>query len=228
MRIRYLGHSCFYLEAAGKRFVFDPFVRQNPAAPQGLDIATLPCDYILVSHGHDDHSSDAEPFARAHGAQIVSNFEITEYFAARGLKTIGLNPGGACRLPFGRIKLTLAHHSSSFEGPGGPIYMGSPCGIVLEIEGRRIYHAGDTALFLDMQLIGRGGLDLAMIPIGDTFTMGPDDALDALDFLKPTLAIPMHYNTWPPIMQDAHDFERRAAERGHRVRPLKPGEWTEF
>ncbi len=228
MRLRYLGHSCFLLEAAGVRFVFDPFLTDNPTAPADATPASIACDYLLVSHAHDDHCGDAEAIARAHGATIIANFELAEYYASRGLKTLALNPGGARSLAFGRVKLTLAHHSSSIGTGASPVYMGSPCGVLLEIEGRRIYHAGDTALFLDMQLIGRGGLDLAMIPIGDAFTMGPEDALDALDLLRPALAVPMHFNTWPDIVQDGDGFSARAAARGHPVRAMKPGETLEF
>ena len=183
---------------------------------------------MLLSHGHDDHSGRALEVAQAHKATIIANFEIAEYFGARGAKTHGMNPGGAFAFPFGRVKLTVAHHTSSFGSALNPIYMGVACGLIIEADGKRIYHAGDTGLFLDMQLIGRGGLDLAMLPIGDNFTMGPADALEALDFLKPKLCVPMHYNTWPPIGQDAGVFAENAATRGHKVLPLKPGESFEI
>jgi L-ascorbate metabolism protein UlaG (beta-lactamase superfamily) len=222
MKITYVGHSCFLLETARHRLLIDPGEYAAPADAPTTE--ALACDYILLSHGHDDHSGRAFDLAQAHGATIVANFEIAEYFAARGAKAHGMNPGGAFAFPFGRVKLTLAHHTSSLGGPLNPVYMGVACGLIIEADGKRVYHAGDTGLFLDMQLIGRGGLDLAMLPIGDNFTMGPADAIDALDLLKPKTCVPMHYNTWPPIAQDAGAFARAAATRGHAVRPLKPGE----
>lgn len=223
MKLTYFGHSTFLLDAGSHRLLFDPYFTDNPAATTTAD--EVNCDFILVSHGHEDHTADALPIAQRTGATIIANYEIAEYFAAKGAKTHGMNPGGACRFPFGRIKLTLAHHTSSLNAGENPIYMGVPCGLLVELaDGLKLYHAGDTALFLDMQLIGRAGLDVALLPIGDNFTMGPEDALDALDFLKPKLAVPMHYNTWPAIRQDAAAFAQAARERGHEVRPLKPGE----
>jgi L-ascorbate metabolism protein UlaG (beta-lactamase superfamily) len=221
MRLTFLGHSCFLVETSRARILIDPFLTGNPAAAARAE--DLRCDAILLSHGHDDHTGDALALAQRNDAVIVANFELAEYFAAKGARTHGLNPGGAHTFPFGRVKLTLAHHSSSAEAGLNPIYLGSPCGILLHADGKTLYHAGDTALFLDMQLIGRANLDAALLPIGDNYTMGPDDALTALDFLKPRLAVPMHYDTWPLLAQDAADFARRAKEAGHAVQPLKPG-----
>jgi L-ascorbate metabolism protein UlaG (beta-lactamase superfamily) len=221
MRVTYFGHSCFLVETARARLVLDPFFAGNPAG--AVEPKNVPCDYVLISHGHEDHSGDALSLAQHHGATIVANYEIAEYFAAQGAKTHGLNPGGGHDFPFGRVKLTLAHHTSSLGDPLAPVYLGVACGLLISADGRRIYHAGDTALFLDMQLIGRGGLDLALLPIGDNFTMGPDDALEALALLRPKLCVPIHYNTWPVIAQDAAAFARRAAAAGHAVNPLPPG-----
>ena len=200
MKLTYLGHSSFLVETARHRLLLDPgdFTSPEKATP----IAQLSCDFVLLSHGHDDHSGRAFEVAQAHSATIVANFEIAEYFAAQGAKAHGMNPGGAHVFPFGRVKFTPAHHSSSFNAGANPVYAGVACGIVIEADGKRLYHAGDTGLFLDMQLIGRGGLDVAMLPIGDNFTMGPEEAIDALDLLKPKTCVPMHYNTWPPIAQD--------------------------
>jgi L-ascorbate metabolism protein UlaG (beta-lactamase superfamily) len=208
MRVTFHGHACFLVETSGARVLLDPYFTGNPRAVRRAD--EIACDYVVVSHGHDDHSGDALPIALRTGATIIANFELAEYFAARGAGTHGLNPGGGHTFPFGRVKLTLAHHSSSLEAGLQPIYLGSPCGIVLQADGRTLYHAGDTAVFLDMQLIGRGGLDLALLPIGDNYTMGPDDALLALDFLRPRLAVPMHYDTWPVIAPRA---KRSSSER---------------
>ncbi|MDR1279556.1 MAG: metal-dependent hydrolase [Opitutaceae bacterium] len=222
MRITWYGHSCFLVETTAARIIIDPFLTGNPFAP--VRAKDVKCDAVLVTHGHEDHTCDAFEIARANDATLVANYEIAEYFAAKGLATThGMNPGGAHHFPFGRVKLTLAHHTSSLNAGLNPIYMGVPCGILLEADGKRLYHAGDTALFLDMQLIGRGGLDAALLPIGDNFTMGPEDAIDALDFLKPRIAVPMHYNTWPPIVQDPQAFAAAAKARGHEVHPLAAG-----
>jgi L-ascorbate metabolism protein UlaG (beta-lactamase superfamily) len=225
MKITYHGHSCFLLETSSVRIAIDPFLTGNALAV--IKPADLRCDYILLSHGHEDHTGDAFAIAQANCATIVANYEIAEYFAARGAKTHGMNPGGAFRFPFGRVKLTLAHHTSSMNAGLNPLYMGVACGLLVEADGKRVYHAGDTALFLDMQLIGKGGLDVALLPIGDNYTMGPEDALDALDLLKPKLAVPMHYDTWAPIAQDADAFARAASARGHHVKVLRPGQILE-
>lgn len=224
MRLTYAGHSTFLLETARARLVLDPFFDENPASP--LKVADVACDYILISHGHSDHCCDALALARRTGATIIANHEIAEYFAHCGVKTHGLNPGGGHEFPFGRVQLTPALHSSSFDFLGSPPYpyAGVACGSVIRADGRTLYHAGDTALFSDMQLIGDLGLDVALLPIGDNYTMGPADALRALSLLRPRVAVPMHFNTWPPIAQDAGDFARRAAAQGHTVRVLAPGD----
>ena len=135
-----------------------------------------------------------------------------------------MNPGGAFSFPFGRVKLTLAFHSSSVNAGLNPVYLGNPCGLIIQADGKTIYHAGDTALFLDMQLIAKFGLDVALVPIGDNFTMGIEDAAAALDLLKPKVAVPMHYNTWPLIAVDPQRFVEAAARTDHTVEVLKPGE----
>lgn len=226
MRVTYYGHSCFLVETARARLLLDPFLTGNPLAP--VRAADVQCDHVLVSHGHEDHSGDALAIARANGATIIANYEIAEYFGAQGAKVHAMNPGGGHDFGFGRVKLTLAHHTSSVEAGLNPKYMGVPCGLLVVADGRTLYHAGDTALFLDMQLIGRAGLDLALLPIGDNFTMGPEDALEALDLLQPKLAVPMHYGTWPVIAQDAAAFARAAAARDRAVRVLAPGETLEL
>lgn len=227
MRLTYYGHSCFLVETTRARLLLDPYFTGNPVAPITAD--QVACDFILASHAHSDHICDALAIAQRCSAPLIANYEIAEYFGAQGIKTHGLNPGGGFDFPFGRVKLTPARHSSSLdENPRAPVYMGEACGILVFADGRTLYHAGDTALFLDMELIGRAGLDVALVPIGDNFTMGPDDALEALGLLRPKLAVPMHYNTWPVIKQDAADFARRAALQGRAVRPLRPGESLEF
>lgn len=222
MKITFYGHSCFLVETATARLLIDPFLTGNPSASIRAD--AVRCDYILLSHGHEDHTGDALAIALANQATLIANYEIAEYFAAKGAKTHGMNPGGGFTFPFGRVKLTPACHTSSLNAGLQPLYMGVACGLLIEADGKRLYHAGDTALFLDMQLIGKAGLDLALLPIGDNFTMGPADALDALDLLRPRLSAPMHFDTWPPIAQDAVAFAAAAAERGHAVRVIRPGE----
>jgi L-ascorbate metabolism protein UlaG (beta-lactamase superfamily) len=222
MRLTYLGHSCFLVETARARLIIDPYLNDNPTAT--IKAADVQCDFILVSHGHEDHTGDALEIAKRCDATLVANYEIAEYFGAKGARTHGMNPGGGHDFPFGRVKLTIAHHTSSLNAGLNPIYMGVPCGLILQADGKTLYHAGDTALFMDMQLTGRAGLDAALLPIGDNFTMGPDDALTALEFLKPKVAVPIHYNTWPPIAQDADAFAARAAKAGHKVKVMKSGD----
>lgn len=222
MTITFYGHACFLIETGGHRLLIDPYLTGNDAA--AVRAADVQCDHVLLTHGHEDHTADALSIARTNDALLIANYELAEYFGAQGVRVHGMNPGGAFTFPFGRLKLTLAHHTSSLNAGLAPLYMGTACGLLLEADGRRVYHAGDTALFLDMQLIGRGGLDAALLPIGDNYTMGPEDALDALDLLKPRVAVPMHYNTWPVIAQDAARFAQAAGARGHRVIVLAPGQ----
>jgi L-ascorbate metabolism protein UlaG (beta-lactamase superfamily) len=222
MKITYLAHSCFLIETSKARLIIDPFLTGNPLAP--VKAADLNVDYILCSHGHEDHTGDALGLSKRCDAPIIANYEIAEYFAAQGARTHGMNPGGAFSFPFGRVKLTLAFHSSSVNAGLNPVYLGNPCGLIIQADGKTIYHAGDTALFLDMQLIAKFGLDVALVPIGDNFTMGIEDAAAALDLLKPKVAVPMHYNTWPVIAVDPQRFVEAAARTGHAVEVLKPGE----
>jgi L-ascorbate metabolism protein UlaG (beta-lactamase superfamily) len=223
MRLTWYGHSCFLLETGAHRLVFDPFLTNNPVAP--IRAADVTCDYILCSHAHDDHIGDAIELAGRNHATIIASYELAEHFSSQGATTVDLMPGGGADLPFGRVKLTPAVHSSSLElGGGKTVGMGTAAGFIVSAENKRIYHAGDTALFLDMQLIGAAGLDLALVPIGDWYTMGIADAVTSLGFLKPKLAIPMHYNTHDKIRVDPKRFITQAAEAGHQVQVLAPGE----
>ena len=222
MRLTYFGHSCFLVEVAGVRLVLDPLLSENPHG--AVPLSTVPCDYILCTHAHEDHICDAVELARLHGATIVAPYELAEYFAGEGARALDLMPGGGVNLPWGRIQMTPAVHSSALELPGGKNrYMGAPCGYVVRAGGKSVYHAGDTALFGDMALIGRGGLDVALVPIGDRYTMGTDDAVEALNFLRPRLAVPMHYDTTEKIRQNPHTFAEKAAAAGHTVRVMGAG-----
>lgn len=198
--ITWLGHSCFSLETEESTVLVDPFLNDSPVAPVKAD--DVAADYILVTHGHFDHVSDVVPIALRTGATVVANFEISEWLKKQGVaedKVVAMNLGGGVDLPFGHVKMTTAHHSSGL--PDGA-YGGSAAGYVLSLPAMRIYFAGDTALMLDMKLIGMGGLDVAVLPIGDLFTMGPDDSIEAIKLLNARRVIPCHYNTWPPIEQD--------------------------
>ena len=227
MKVTFFGHACFRIEVAGVRLVLDPFLAENPVLH--TDPATVPCDYVLCTHAHSDHICDALTLARLHRATLVAPYELAEHFAAQGVPTLDLMPGGGVDLPWGRIQMTPAIHSSALEfGDGKTQSMGVASGYLIKAAGRTLYHAGDTALFGDMSLIGRHGLDLALIPIGDFYTMGPADALYALDLLRPKLVVPMHYDTFPNIRVDAPAFARAATTAGHAVRLLAPGESFEL
>lgn len=230
MRLRYLGHSGFQVVAAGTKaaeafeVVIDPFITGHPNTP--VQLAELAPDLVVITHAHGDHWGDAEEIAKASGAKVVSSAEIAGYAADRGLKGHGMNIGGAHDFGTCRVKFTPAWHSSSF--PDGT-YGGMPMGVILELAGQRLYHAGDTALFSDMKLIGRGGLDLVMLPIGDNFTMGPQDALAAIELLEPQRVVPMHYDTFDLLKQDANDFAKQVEARtSAECILLKPGETFEL
>ena len=220
-KITWLGHAALQLETDGQNILVDPYLSENPAASEGPE-ATNP-DFILVSHGHDDHVGDTVAIARRTGALVITNYEICSWLRERGLTTHAQHIGGGHRHPFGYLKFTQALHGSGLpDGSNG----GNPVGFLLTTnEGKKIYLAMDTGLFGDMQLIGDEGLDLAVIPIGDNFTMGPDDALRAVKFLHPKHVIPIHYDTWEVIEQDPNEWaERVEAETDTKVHVLKPGE----
>jgi len=222
LELTWLGHATWQLKTGSHTILVDPFLDDSPTAP--FKAKDAKADFILVSHGHFDHVADAAKIANRTGASVIGCFEITSWLAKEhGVKnTVGGNLGGAANLPFGRVKLTLAFHSSALpDGSNG----GNPCGFLLSLtSGEKVYFACDTGLFGDMTLIGRGGLDLAVLPIGDLFTMGPDDALEAVKLLKPKKVIPSHYNTWPPIAQDPEKWAARVrAETSTEPIVLAPG-----
>jgi len=210
------------VDTGSHQILIDPFLTGNPAAATSAD--ALQPDFILVSHGHGDHLGDTVPLAKRTGATVVANYEISEWLQKQGLKNVhGQQHGGGHAFPFGRVKLTLAFHGSVL--PDGT-YGGNPCGFIIYLnDGTKIYDAADTGLFGDMRLIGEEGIDLAILPIGDNYTMGPDDALRAVKLLQPKKVLPMHYNTWPLIAQDAANWATRI-RRETKAEPviLKPGE----
>ena len=205
--ITWLGHSSFALRTSNHDVLVDPYLDDSPTAPIKAD--NVAADTILLTHGHFDHVSDAVAIAKRTGAVVVANFEIGEWLKTQGVaedKIVAMNTGGSALLPFGKVKMTWAQHSSSL--PDGT-YGGVAGGFVLHLPEGRVYFAGDTAVHLDMKLIGVGGLALAVLPIGDLFTMGPNDTMEAIAFLSPKRVIPCHYNTWPPIQQDAEAWAER-------------------
>lgn len=218
--ITYHGHACFTIRTDRADLLIDPFLTGNAMAdvtPEEVNPT-----YILISHAHGDHLGDAAPIALRTGAQVIANFEIANYMERHGIAANAMHIGGARQYPFGKVKLTIAHHGSSF--PDGS-YGGNPCGFLLWLEGKVLYFAGDTALTYDMKLYGEEGLDVAMLPIGDNFTMGPEDAVKAVQFLQPKQAVLMHYNTFGLITQDA-EAVAEAIRQQTRSQPvlLKPGE----
>jgi L-ascorbate metabolism protein UlaG (beta-lactamase superfamily) len=204
--ITWHGHGTFSLNLDGTNVVVDPFFAgNNPAAKTA--VSDVNADFILQTHGHGDHIADTVGLATRTGALVIGNFEICNWISSQGYENAhAMNTGGGWDFPFGYVKMTPALHSSGL--PDGS-YGGDPGGFIVSAAGKNIYIAGDTALFSDMALIGRAGLDVAILPIGDNFTMGPDDALLAIDYLKPKVVIPCHYNTWPLIAVDAAAWAKR-------------------
>jgi L-ascorbate metabolism protein UlaG (beta-lactamase superfamily) len=215
------GHGTSGLEVDGINVVVDPYFTDNPAAT--IKAEDVEADYILITHGHGDHVADAVSIAKRTGAMLISNFEIATWLQNQGVEAHGQHIGGGHDFPIGYVKLTLALHGSALpDGSDG----GNPCGILITTPGgQKVYLAGDTGLFGDMALIGEEMLDLAVIPIGDNYTMGPDDALRAVKLLKSKHVIPGHYNTWELIEQDADAWaERVRSETDTESHVLQPGD----
>jgi Predicted Zn-dependent hydrolases of the beta-lactamase fold len=206
MEVIYHGHSCIEVVFSdGQRLIVDPFLADNPLA----DVAPeeVKVDWIVITHGHNDHIGDMAAIAKANDATIISVAEITDFAKSLGLKGHGMNIGGKHTFPFGVLKLVHAQHSSSYEYQGQTLYMGEPSGFLLMAEGKTLYHAGDTSAFGDMALFGEAyDIDVAFLPIGDNFTMGPEEAARAAKRLKAKQVVPIHYNTFPVIQQDPHAF----------------------
>lgn len=221
-KVTWYGHAALGLETDGHKIIVDPYLSDNPAA--SISPEAVETDFILISHGHGDHVGDSVEIAKRTGALVISNDEIANWFDRQGVeKTHGQHLGGGYNHPFGYLKLTFAIHGSALpDGSNG----GNPCGFLLTTsDGKKIYLAQDTGLFGDMKLIGEEGLDLAVLPIGDNYTMGPDDALRAVKLLEPKVVIPIHYNTFDLLKQDENAWaERVQKETGARVVVLKPGE----
>lgn len=203
------GHATFSLNINGTRIVVDPFFAgNNPSAKTPVD--AVAADFILQTHGHGDHIADTVALARRTGATVIANFEICNWIGAKGHEKVhAMNTGGGYNFPFGRVKMTPALHSSGL--PDGS-YGGDPGGYLVTAVDKTIYISGDTALFSDMALIGRAGIDVAILPVGDNFTMGPEDSVLALAYLQPKMVVPGHYNTWPPIAIDVNAWAEKVRQ----------------
>lgn len=220
MKIQYLSHSCFKLSCNDITILIDPFITGNPNATEQVN--DLYADYIILTHGHDDHIGDTVSIAKRCKSTVISVNELGNYISEFGVNVHRMHIGGAYNFPFGRVKFTIAHHGSA-NGDGK--YMGEPAGVVITCENKKIYHCGDTGLFLDMKLIGEiDKIDAMLVPIGDNFTMGIDDAVRAVAFVNPKLAIPMHYNTFPIICADPNEFSMKVKAIRKNVRVMEFGE----
>jgi L-ascorbate metabolism protein UlaG (beta-lactamase superfamily) len=221
------GHSTFAITTGGgHRLLIDPFLDENPMCGIGVaDIQELA--FILCTHGHFYHFADAIPLAKKTGAMLISTFEIVSYAGTQGVENSHpLHIGGGHAFDFGYAKMTPALHGGQVAGEGAGPYTTVPGGFLLHLDGKRLYHAGDTALITDMQLL-RGQVDVALLPIGDNFTMGPEDAVRAVEFIEPEVVIPMHYSTWDVIEQDPRAFADAVGSRARTV-VMEPGGTWEF
>jgi L-ascorbate metabolism protein UlaG (beta-lactamase superfamily) len=224
VRLTYHGHSAFELKSDKHNIIIDPFINYNKHAK--VKPADIKVDYIILTHGHGDHFGDALEIAKNNDATIIAINELADYCNAKEYKAHAMHIGGGHNFPFGRVKYTIAHHSSST--PDG-VYAGNPGGVIISTGGKNIYHAGDTGLFLDMKLIGEmTSLDVAMLPIGDNFTMGIDDAVKAVEFLNPKMAIPMHFSTFDIINADPNEFKRKVESIGKKGVVIPFGESIEI
>ncbi len=229
-KITWIGQSAVLVEGERTKFIIDPYITDNPDIKNGLKPEDISVDYILVTHGHWDHLGDTIKIAKNTKATVIAPFELITYLQGKGIENVHpMHIGGAHRFSDDFwVKLTIAHHGSAvMNEEEGIVYTGNPCGFVVEIDNKKIYHSGDTGLFLDMQLIGENRLDLAMIPIGDNFTMGPEDGARAVEFLKPKMVMPMHYLAWDLIRQDPDEFVKLVGDKAE-VKILKPGDSLEI
>lgn len=226
MQISYHGHSIVKIKTGNHTILIDPFITGNKLTD--LKVEEEKPDVILLTHGHNDHVGDTVAIAKANDALVIAPNELAVYLGWQGIKAHGMNIGGACEFEFGTVKFTKAFHSSSYTTEDNEIiYTGMPSGILFTAEGKTIYHAGDTSLFGDMEMIGkRHPIDVAFVPIGDNFTMGPEDASHAVELLNPKLAVPIHFNTFPPIEQEPEAF--KALVKKHEVKVMEAGDLFEL
>ncbi len=225
MKLTFLGHSVFILEEGDFKAIVDPFITGNPQCPvKAKDIKGL--THIFVSHGHGDHLGDAVALAKENDALVISNAEICTYLSGKGLKVHAMHIGGRHKFHFGTVKFTPALHGSGIQTEEGTLEGGNPCGFVIEVNGKKVYHAGDTGLTMDMKLLEVENIDVALIPIGGNYTMDIDDAVRAVEFIKPKVTIPMHYDTFPVIKADPNEFKEK--NKFSKTIILSPGESYEL
>jgi L-ascorbate metabolism protein UlaG (beta-lactamase superfamily) len=223
VKITYHGHSAVEINTGTHNIIMDPLLTGNRHAK--VKSGDIKADFIILTHGHNDHVGDTIEIAKNNDATVIAMTELADFLDSKGCKAHAMATGGKRSFPFGTVKLTIAHHSSSYDGQ----YMGSPAGVVLTIGGKTIYHAGDTGLFLDMKLIGEmHSIDLALLPIGDNFTMGVDDAVKAVEFLNCKMAAPIHFGTWPVIDTDPNEFKRKVESIGKKCAVIPFGESIEI
>lgn len=225
MKLRYFSHSAFQITSnAGKKILIDPFLDHNPTSPvKSKDVLA---DYIILTHAHGDHLGDAFNIAKRCNSLFICVNELANYCAANGFNAHNMHIGGSRNFDFGRIKFTIAHHGSMTPDNN---YAGEPSGVVLSIDGKSLYHTGDTGLFYDMKLIGEmTPLDYMLLPIGDNFTMGITDAVKAVELANPKTAIPMHYNTFPVIAADPKEFKKKIEQAGKKCIVMEFGQEIEI
>jgi L-ascorbate metabolism protein UlaG (beta-lactamase superfamily) len=225
MKLKYFSHSAFQITTdSGKVILIDPFLDSNPTSPVMSD--EVRADYIILTHAHGDHLGDTFKIAKKDNSLVIAVNELANYCAAKGVNAHNMHIGGSHQFDFGKVKFTIAHHGSITPDN---FYAGEPAGVILSIDGKIIYHAGDTGLFSDMKLIGEmNNIDYALLPIGDNFTMGIDDAVKAVEFLNPEIAIPMHYNTFPVIMAEPENFKTKVEALGKKSIVLEYGQEIEL
>ncbi|AOY75201.1 metal-dependent hydrolase [Clostridium formicaceticum] len=223
MKIQYLGHSAFYVETSTMKALIDPFI-SNEVQSFAFDEKEI--THIFVTHGHGDHLGSTIQIAKKSGATVISNYEICMYLQKQGISFHAMHIGGRFTSNFGTIKMTPALHGSGIETPEGMLYGGNPCGFLIACEGKKLYHAGDTGLTMDMQLLAVEKIDVALIPIGGNFTMDVIDAVTAVEFIKPKVVVPMHYNTHPIISASPEAFQAKVL--GADVKILTIGEIYSF
>lgn len=227
MKLTYLGHSCILAEHEGLRIVVDPFLSGNPAA--AINPADMKADAVILTHGHDDHFGDTLEIAIRNKCPVIAIHELAGFCASKGTRAHGMNLGGSYAFEGFRVKLVPARHSSSVRDGDRILYAGEAAGVLLTMGGKTFYHVGDTALFSDLKLVGDlHRIDAAAIPIGDNYTMGPEEAVTAAKWIRPGVVIPVHYNTFPPIRQDGGEFEQACKARGIACRALGIGEALEI